>query len=337
MIKRNLLVIYGPTATGKTKLGLDLARQFKGEIISGDSRQVYQGMDIGTGKDLPINSKLTCSRPPALGEPKAKPEQLKTQNLEVGYHLINKIPVWLYDLVRPDYRFNVADYVRCAERVIKYLWQQEKLPILVGGTGFYIKALIDGVETLAIRPNWRLRRRLDSLSSQELFEILARFDSHKAASLNISDRQNPRRLIRAIEVAQKKQPRKAKERKTAIEKILIIGLKAPNSFIYQRIDHRVRERVNQGLEKEIRALLKKGYRWENSVLSQTLGYREWRPFFKGQASPAEVVERWQFHEHAYARRQLNWFKKDRRANWFDISQEGWQKKVIRRVSDWLSD
>jgi tRNA dimethylallyltransferase len=311
-MKKSLLVICGPTATGKTSLGLDLAQKLNGEIVSADSRQVYRGMDIGTGKDVagaPFH--ISCLISPI-------------SNLKLGYYLVEKVPIWLYDLVEPDYPFNVADYVKVARRVIKDIWQRRKLPILVGGTGLYIKALVEGLETLGIPPNQPLRKKLERLSLEKLAKNLKDLDPAKWTRMNQSDRQNPRRLTRAIEIAKKSLSAKGRSssgRKLAADKILYIGLTASKKFLYQRINTRVKKRVKQGIKKEIKLLLKKGYHWQNSVLGETLGYQEWQSFFKRKETEEEVIQKWQFHEHAYARRQLTWLKKNKQINWLDIEKK----------------
>ncbi len=317
-----LLVICGPTATGKTSLGLTLAKNFKGEIISADSRQVYKGMDIGTGKDLPKNSKL------------------KTQNLKppVGYYLFSGVRVWMLDVVEPNQEFSVAQYVVLSQKVMADIWQRNKLPILVGGTGFYIKGLIDGIETLRVGPDWELRMRLENLPAQNLFDLLSRIDPIKAASLNASDRKNPRRLIRAIEVANKQQTTNNKQQRIKSERgdTLFIGLKAPLKELYRKIDRRVEERVKLGIEKEIKKLISKGYSWNLPAMS-ALGYQEWQDYFEGQATREEVIQKWKFDEHGYARRQLTWFKKDKRINWFDINENSWKNKVEDLVKSWYNE
>jgi len=326
----NLLVICGPTAAGKTALAIKLAKKFNGEIVSADSRQVYKGMDIGTGKDLPKFSIFNF--------------QFSIDKKQIGYFLLEEIPVWLYDVVEPDYRFNVADYVKCAEIVIKDIWRRGKLPILVGGTGFYIKALIDGIETLGVPPDWELREKLGNLEIKKLREILRRIDPEHLERMNESDRSNPRRLIRAIEIVKKIQNSKSKiqnkfkikNSKLKIDNLLIIGLKAAYGVLYERIDKRVEERVRQGIIKEIQKLIEKGYNWKNSVLGTTIGYREWQLFFEGKALKKEAIQRWKFAEHAYARRQMTWFKKDKRIHWFDIHQKKWQDKIEALVGDWLN-
>ena len=181
---RKLLVICGPTACGKTSLALGLAKKFGGEVVSADSRQVYKGMDIGTGKDLPKNSKFEI-RNSKLG----------------GSYIVAGVPIWGYDIADSKKGFNVAQYTKITRTIIENIFVRGKLPILVGGTGLYIKGAVDGIATAEVRPNVKLRKSLFEKSPEELFEILAQVDAIKAGSLNSSDRRNPRRLIRAIEVA----------------------------------------------------------------------------------------------------------------------------------------
>lgn len=335
-MKNKLLVICGPTATGKTRLAVQLAKNFSGEIVSADSRQVYKGMDIGTGKDLPVNSKFKILNFKQIPNFKSQ-----TPRYQIGYYQIEGVKVWLYDLVEPDYQFSVADWLDCASLVIKDIWRRRKLPILVGGTGFYIQGLIDGIGTLGVSPDWELREKLRNLEVEKLSEMLKKIWPERWQKMNRSDRQNPRRLIRAIEIAAKVKNAKLKIKnwnsKLKIKDKLIIGLKADYKTLYQRIDRRVEERIKQGVVDEIKNLLKKGYGWENSVLGTTIGYKEWKDFFEGKVGQEEAVRHWKFSEHAYARRQMTWFKKDKRIIWFDISSKNWQNKVIRKVENWLNE
>jgi tRNA dimethylallyltransferase len=340
-----LLVICGPTATGKTDLGIYLAKKFEGEIASADSRQVYKGMDIGTGKDLPVDSKYQVSRLPSPGgEAAGGQASIKYQKINLGYYLFNGVRAWLLDVVEPNQEFSVAHYVELAQKVMEDIWRRGKLPIVVGGTGFYIKGLIDGIETLGAEPDWELRIRLKDLPAQKLFDFLARLDATKAASMNVSDRQNPRRLIRAIEIASKNQKPKTKNLKPCLAgrraktsaNALFIGFKAPFKKLYQRIDKRVEERVRKGAEKEVKVLIKKGYSWDLPAMS-AMGYREWQPYFEGKATKEEIIQKWKFAEHAYARRQLTWFRRDPRIRWFDISERSWKKGVEGLVKSWYNE
>lgn len=300
-----LLVICGPTATGKTSLAVKLAKKFNGELVSADSRQVYKGMDIGTGKDHPKDT-----------------------------------IVHLLDVVEPDEEFNVAKYYQLAWPVIRDIWKKGGLPIVVGGTGFYIKAIVDGIESLGIEPDWELREKLRNQKTEELKNMLKKLDPERWQKMNESDRQNSRRLIRAIEIATAKSSKSTTKNAIAENvakfNLLMVGLSAPNKTLYQRIDERIKERLRQRVEDEIRRLLDKGYTWESSVLGETLGYREWQPFFKGKATKEEVIKRWKFDEHAYARRQMTWFKKDLRIHWIDIIKRNWKEEVELLVKRWYN-
>lgn len=300
---KQLIVICGPTATEKTSLGIKLAKKFNGELISADSRQIYKGMDIGTGKDHPK---------------------------DIAIHLV--------DVVNPNEQFNVAQYVKLATKTIKDIWKRGKLPILVGGTGFYIKGVIDGIGTIGVPPDWELRKKLQNSKTPKLQEILRKLDPEKWKRMNKSDRSNPRRLIRAIEIGIKAQKDKIEivNCKLEIGNLLIIGLKAPNKILYQRVDKRVDKRVEQGVVEEIKNLLSQGYSWENSVLGETIGYKEWREYFKGKTTLEEVIQGWKYDEHDYARRQTTWFKKDKRIKWFDITKPGLEKEVVKLVRKWYS-
>lgn len=309
---KKILVICGPTATGKTSLALKLAKKFKGEIISADSRQVYKGMDIATGKDI------------SQGQWRKDHWQLKG------------IPLWLLDIIEPNEEFSAAPFADLAWEKIRDIWCRGKLPILVGGTGFYIKAIMEEIPSKGIPPNWPLRKGLESKSKEVLFEELAELDSSRAGQMNTSDKQNKRRLIRAIEIARWRIENRLGESLPSTQfDSLMIGLKAPLKFLYKKIDQRVKEHLKMGAEKEIKALLKKGFTW--SLPSMTaLGYREWQARFEGQTTLAEVLTRWQFDEHAYARRQMTWFKKNKKIKWFDISRKGWENRVEKEVAIWYT-
>jgi len=328
-----LLIIAGPTATGKTDLAVGLANKFNGEIVSADSRQVYKYLDIGTGKDVG-NEKLKIKNEKL----QSKVEKEINKKFTLGVYELRGIPIWLYDVAEPDFQFSVADYVKCAKLVINDIWQRGKLPILVGGTGFYIKALVDGVETLGVEPNWGLRKRLGNLGIDQLREILERTCPGRSQRMNESDKRNPRRLIRAIEIATQSQSAKckAKSSKLRIGGLLTIGLKAPCKILNKRIDKRVEERVAQGIEKEIEGLIKKGFNFENSVLGTTIGYKEWQPLMASDIGYqiSDIIVRWQLNEHQYAKRQMTWFKADSRICWLDVTKANFGSKVETLVKQW---
>lgn len=302
-----LLVITGPTATGKTALGIHLAQKFNGEIVSGDSRQVYKFMDIGTGKD--------------------KDEYLKSG-----------VKVWGIDLVAPDYNFNVSDYVDYASKAIQYIQSRGKLPILVGGTILYIKSLLSPFDTINVPPNQSLRKHLANYSTPELQKELQRRDPEKWQAMNDSDKNNPRRLIRAVEVITSDQPKKIQSQ--VKYDVLILSLGAPLDYLYPQIDIRVEQRIDQGAVKEVHNLLKQGYSFDLPSLTAT-GYKEFKDYL---LSPdrfplAPCVQQWKFNEHSYARRQVIFIKKfiqqqenrDCKVVDFDISQT--KRPQLLKVSE----
>ena len=331
---KKLLVIVGPTAIGKTSLAIALAKKFNGEVISADSRQVYKGMDIGTGKDLSRNSKF--QRESRLLFPNSK---LEFRNLGLGFYTVSGVRIWGYDLVEPKKDFSVAQYIKIVRVIIDDIFARGKLVILTGGTGLYIKALIDGIETVSIPPNPKLRKSLSEKTRDELFDTLAHIDPIKAASLNSSDRKNPRRLIRAIEIALQNSTAKRviltpKLQKSKLDaNTLFIGLTAPKEFLFNNIEKRVEERVRGGIKKEIEELLGKGVSWKDQSMS-SLGYREWKSYFESNAADAEAIENWKKEENKYAKRQLTWFKRDKRIGWFDVTDAGWQRNVEFMVEKW---
>ena len=311
---KKILVVCGPTATGKTSLGFLLAKKFDGEIVSADSRQVYKHMDIGTGKEWD-----------------------------------SKVKIWGYDLVSPIKNFSVSDYFKEMKLVIEDIWNRNKLPIIVGGTGFYIKSLIDGIPTVDIPKNDNLRKSLETMSVDDLFNKLATLDSSKAASLNLSDSKNSRRLIRAIEVAvwnienetQKQVVEKRKDILGNNVDVLMIGITANHTKLLKNIEERVEKRMNHGFIDEVEALLKIGVSWKNQSMN-TLGYRESEAFFKNGLSYEDFINTWVTNEMKYIKRQITWFKKEgyrngeKRINWFDITDVDFPQNVEKLVQKWYS-
>jgi tRNA dimethylallyltransferase len=318
----NLLVICGPTATGKTALALHLAKVFDGEIVSADSRQVYQAMDIGTGKDIPKSAKFKKN---LFGPPS---------------YVVDGVSIWGYDLVSPKKDYSVAQYTKTVNKIIKRIWKKKKLPILVGGTGLYIKSVVDGIPTASVPRNKGLRKNLKGRLVEELFDKLAQLDSIKAASLNSSDRKNPRRLIRAIEIAQWQLNNRGKIKDKDVplgnkSKVFFVGLISSRNYLQALIKRRIAKRLKMGILHEIEKLLKSGVIWDNQSMN-CLGYKQWENYFLHKATKKSVLARWETDEIKYAKRQMTWFRKDKRIIWFDISKKNYRKEVENTVKKWYS-
>lgn len=318
---QNLLIVIGPTATGKTKLALELAKDYNGELISADSRQVYKYMNIGTGKDVPQTAIFQL--------------QSKNGNLSIGYYEIEGVLLWGLDIVDPDYQFNVSDWVNYTKAIIEDAHRRGKLPIITGGTGQYINSLINSPESLNIPINPQLRRQLDGLFVQELQQKLMKINKIKWESMNVSDRQNPRRLVRAIEIAEynhkNQTPKVNADLKT--QNVIILGLASSRKSINERIDIRVEHRMRFGMAEEVKQLVEKGYTWKLPSM-KSLGYREFEFI---ATSLEERIKAWKISEHQYAKRQMLYLKKFfPQAKWFDISFPEWRGNVDKYLKENLS-
>jgi tRNA dimethylallyltransferase len=219
---QKIISIIGPTASGKTKLAFQLAKHFNAALINADSVQIYKDLDIISGKDLP-ESKLFNSEG------------------ELECYQIDEIPLYLVDVVASTSDFNITDFIKKANNVLSILEEVKKMPILVGGSGFYIKGLLEGIDTV-VSPNKQLRNKLKSLSVEELKVILKEKNLEKFQSLNNSDINNPRRLVRAIEISTSISKRKA----ILPHEVLTIGLLVERDELIHQIDERVDSRIYDG-------------------------------------------------------------------------------------------
>lgn len=279
-----IVVILGPTATGKSDLGVEIARRLNGEVASADSRQVYKGMDLGSGK-------IT-----------------KREMRGVPHHLLN--------VCSPKKIYNVSDYKQDAERAIEKILAKGKLPILVGGTGFYIQSIVDGIIIPEVPPNPELRSRLEKMSVAELQNILKKKDPERFAEI---DAKNPARLVRAIEIAEAlgKIPKLKSEPKY---NCIQIGLTLPHDELSQKIQARLMKRIKKGMVKEVQKLHAGGLSWKR-LESFGLEYRYVAHFLQKKISRAEMIEQIQIKSLQFAKRQMTWFKRDRRIMWFRPGDE----------------
>jgi tRNA dimethylallyltransferase len=274
-----LIAVVGPTAVGKTALSLALAQILGAEIVSADSRQIYRGMDIGTAKPTP--------------EVRAA----------VLHHLI--------DVVDPDEDFSLGVYQDLASAAIAGITKRGRVPLLVGGTGQYLAAVLQGWNVPRVPPQPELRAELEREAAEHgaamLHARLAAVDPEAAAGIQPS---NVRRIIRALEVYKVTgQPISAQQTKAPPPyRITTLWLTLPAPVLYARIDERVDGMMAAGLLDEVRGLHARGYGWELPAMS-SLGYREFQPYFAGEATPEEAVQRLKFNTHAFARRQAGWFRR----------------------------
>lgn len=308
-----MLVIYGPTSTGKTKLAISLAKKYNGEIISADSRQVYRGLDVGTGK-VSFESKVEK-------HPK--------------YWNVDGVKIRGFDLINPEGNFSAADFIRFATGSMIRIIELKKLPIIVGGTGFYMYTFLNGIESIGIPRDQKLRSSLEKLTKVQLAKKLWKLNPKRANLLNESDRQNPRRLIRAIEIAvgrPKITTPKNLSKYVPSTNRLLIGLTAPNDFIYKRADKWTDKRFEK-IENEIKILLKQGVN-EKWLENLGLEYRWVLRFLQNKVSKDEATTGLKNDTHSFIRRQKTWFKKFEGMKLFDITDNNWQSKLEKTVSIW---
>lgn len=277
-LQNKIVVILGQTATGKSSLAVQIARKINGEIISADSRQVYKGLDIGTGKIK------------------------KKEMLGVAHHMI--------DIVKPKYKFTVAEYKTLAEQKIKEVISRGRSPIIVGGTGFYIDAITKGVMFPEVPPNTKLRKTLDKKNTKELFKILKKLDKRRAENI---DAKNKVRLIRAIEIVRALGSVPEITAVKPLYKFVKIGLYLPPNKLKQKIEIRVKKMFKNGLLKEIQKLKKPARLGGSGVSEKRL--REFG-FEYNKPTPEKVIT----ESIKYAKRQTTWFKRDKQIKWFDASK-----------------
>jgi len=299
--RKKIIVILGPTASGKTNLAIKLAKRFNGEIVSADSRQIFKEMNIGT----------------------AKPNLKRGRFNKIRHHLIDNLAI--------DDELTVTIYKKLALKAIRDIQKRGKLPFLVGGTGLYIKSVIDNLDFPKALPDKKLRKKLEVKSLKDLFRLYKKLDPEGA---KIIDKKNSRRLVRAIEVCLiTKQPfSQQQNHKKPLFEILEIGIKPSKTNLNKSISIRTNQMIRLNLEKEARGLFKKyGI---DSILSQTIGYLEWLPQSK-ILSNQEIIKEINTHSSQYAKRQLTWFKKDPRIIW--LKPKNCFSRSVKLINSFISE
>ncbi|PTM58891.1 tRNA (adenosine(37)-N6)-dimethylallyltransferase MiaA [Desmospora activa] len=289
--REDLLVIVGPTAVGKTALSLELAQEFRGEILSGDSMQVYRHMDIGTAKAT------------------------LAERRRVPHHLI--------DLVEPDFSFSVDEFQRLARQTITAIQSRDHLPMLVGGTGLYIQAVTHGYSLPGVKedPEFRysLEQFADDRGNEALHYRLAAVDPEAAQRLHPNDR---RRMIRALEIhrATGRPLSEVQQQGDSPYRACWVGLTMPREMLYDRVNQRVDLMMEEGLLEEVAVLRERGVP-RDAVSMQALGYKELWMALEGEVNLADAVEMIKQRTRKFAKRQLSWFRRLKEIHWFDCTQK----------------
>jgi tRNA dimethylallyltransferase len=301
-----LVVIVGPTAVGKTEISIQLAERLVGEIVSADSRLFYRGMDIGTAKPTP------------------------SQRARVPHHLI--------DVAAPDQVWSLAAFQQAAYQIIAGIHARGRLPFLVGGTGQYIRAVIQGWQIPRVRSSPRLREALENWSAKigpdGLHHRLAVLDPEAAAQI---DYRNLRRTVRALEVILRTGYQFSAQRNKGVPpyRSLQIGLTRPRKELYARVDARIDAMLADGFVDEVKQLLSQGYSPDLPTLS-AIGYRELVAYLKGKISLQEAVKLIKRHTRQFVRRQANWFKEnDPNIHWFTVEPHA-VTEIEQLIRAWLS-
>jgi tRNA dimethylallyltransferase len=295
-----MIIVTGQTATGKTQLALKLAKKNNGELVNLDSRQIYKELDIITGKDIKPNSKFKIFQ--------------SIDGLDIGYYQISKVKIWLYDILSPNQPFSSFQYVNLAKKVVSQIKKNNKVPILVGGSYFYLKHFLYGFD-IQVPPNPKLRQELKDKTVTQLQQILQKISPTTFSKLNQSDRANPHRLIRKIEIALSNQSNKSYKTYKTNKTYPIIGLRFSNrQQLVQAIKKRVEQRIKKGAFEEVEFLLKKSYQPLDPGLN-TIGYKQLINYFQGKLTKEEAINQWINAEIQYAKRQYTFMKKDPNIEW----------------------
>jgi len=287
-----MIVILGPTASGKSGLGIILARRFGGEIISADSRQVYRRMDIGTGKVT------------------------RKEQRVAKHHLL--------DVANPKKIFTVSDFKKLGEKSIQDILKKQKTPFIVGGTGFYIDALVKDSSLPEVPPNKKLRSSLEKISAENLYKELKKVDPKRAKTI---DKYNKRRLIRALEIIRATGKPVPAIKESSKYTVLYVGINPPKEILEKKITLRLKSRIKQGMIKEVKDLLNSGvtkkrlhdfgleYRWVGNYLNNKITRQEMEVGLL-----RDIIK--------YSKRQMTWFKKNKEIHWIKNEREA--EKLVRK-------
>lgn len=291
-MKETVIAIVGPTAVGKTKLSIEIAKRFNGEIISGDSMQIYKGMDIGT----------------------AKIKEDEKQG----------IPHYMIDIKNPDESFTVVDFQSYVQQYISEITQRKKIPILVGGSGLYIQAALFNYNFARSKRSQKITKQLEKeiehYGIEPLYQRLIKIDPKQADKIHPN---NHRRVIRALEIYETTgltmSEYKESQMKESPYNLIFIGLEMDRKLLYERINLRVDEMIEEGLLDEVEALMQQNF--DNKSSMQAIGYKEFIPYFRGEYNLERAIELLKRNSRRYAKRQYTWFKNKLEIKWYYITPE----------------
>lgn len=289
-MKKNVVAIMGPTAVGKTKLSIELAKRFNGEIISGDSMQVYKGLDIGTAK--------------------IKQEEMQG------------IPHHMLDIKDPNEEFSAADFKEHVQQYIAEITARGKLPIIVGGSGLYIQAALYDYNFSERKRDPLLSKKMEEMVESQgimpLYHRLEQIDPEQAKKIHPN---NHRRVIRALEIYETTGMTMSEYENNQVMESpynpILIGLEMPRELLYERINARVDQMITEGLITEVKTLYDKGYACCQSM--KAIGYKEWTSYFKGEQSLEQSIELLKRNSRRYAKRQYTWFKNKMDVSWYSVT------------------
>jgi tRNA dimethylallyltransferase len=303
---QKLIAVVGPTAAGKTDLAIQLAKEFNGEIISADSRQIYTKLEIGT----------------------AKPAGTWRMVERKKRYIVDGVPHYAMDFIDPGKPFTVAEFQALAFECIKDITMRGKLPFLVGGTGLYVWSVVDNLKIPERPPMKKLR---ESFEKKTLEELVALLDTVDPAAFKIVDKKNKRRVIRALEVAISTGESFVQQRtkEEPIVDALQIGVTWPLTELYQRIEQRADAQWKNGLVQEVQRLLRQKYSFDLQSLS-SIGYRQVAHYLQGELSEKEALAHFKRDTRRYAKRQITWFKRDKRIHWIDATEYELAKEDVKK-------
>lgn len=291
-----IIVILGPTASGKTDLSIKLAQKYNGEIVSADSRQIYRGMDIGTAKPLNLQG----------------------------------VPHWLLDIKNPDQLYSVGEYKKEAVKIIRQILKRKKIPILVGGTGLYIKAVVENIDIPEVRADPVLRAKIEKEIQKNgldfVFNKLIKLDPEAAY---IVDPKNPRRVIRALEITLLTKKPFSQQRKmgSPLFDVLEIGISFTKENLQKRIEQRIEQMIKDGLIEEVKKLIKKY--GSNQQAFDAIGYREIVEYLSKKTTLEEAIKKMENNTWHYAKRQMTWFKRDKKIQWIKNYKEA--ERLVKKI------